>query len=286
MPQRWEPDEQLVPSVLSSPKASKRMQDLPGPDRCWLVAGLTVHGLTAKDIADRTGCSIRLVKSIRAEDMTQVCVLALKETRAFTDELRLLRGELTAKQNEKAEIEAEAERLRAQVDQLLNTRMGRKMAAENKCARGHEMNRYNTYEHKGKKFCRECHRQRQASYRGVKRTGGAVVTETTRLARRVYFLENSTQGLLKVGVSLDVQRRLREIQRDGVGEIHLLGDIPGGFTIERVLHELFGDWRVHGEWFTFTPEIRGTVASILELGRYDADEIAVPSPTLDITPAP
>lgn len=177
--QRWEPDEQLVPSVLASPKASKRMQDLPGPDRCWLVAGLTVHGLTAKDIADRTGCSIRLVKSIRAEDMTQVCVVALRETKAFDAELRLVRSELAVKDREQAETEAELGRVRLQLDRMIDAQITG--GAVPVCSAGHAMTPYNTYIQKstGKRFCRECHRDRQKRYRQAGKRASSTGSSTS-----------------------------------------------------------------------------------------------------------
>lgn len=141
------------------------MQDLPGPDRCWLVAGLTVHGLTAKDIADRTSCSIRLVKSIRAEDMTQVCVVALRETKAFDDELRLVRSELVVKDREKSEVETERDRIRLERDRLIAAQINGGSVPV--CSKGHAMTKYNTYVQAKtqKRFCRECNRLNQAAFR-------------------------------------------------------------------------------------------------------------------------
>lgn len=152
-----------MPSVLSTPKASKRMSDLPGPDRCWLVAGLTLYGLTAKDIADRLSCSIRLVKTIRAEDMYWVCFLKQQEAKTFTDEVRLVRSELTVTTQTLSEMAAECERLRGQLGNVIAARS----LPDRVCSGGHEMNRYNTYVQasSGKRFCRQCHRDRQAGYR-------------------------------------------------------------------------------------------------------------------------
>ncbi|WP_237569284.1 NAD(P)H-dependent flavin oxidoreductase [Mycolicibacterium lacusdiani] len=48
------------------------MTQLPIEDRAWLVSGLTLRVLTAKDIAERLGCSLRLVRAIRAEPITHV----------------------------------------------------------------------------------------------------------------------------------------------------------------------------------------------------------------------
>lgn len=166
-PPRWAPDEQLVAAVLSAPKANRKMADLAAPDRAWVVAGLTLHGLTAKDIADRLGCSVRLVKSIRAEDMTQVCMVAQTDTRTLGNELRAERCDHAVTRRALAESGAANERLRMQLDQLLDARLTGQVEAF-RC--GHPIVPYNTYEHGGKRWCRECGRERKA----VSRRNGLV----------------------------------------------------------------------------------------------------------------
>ena len=42
-----------------------------------------------------------------------------------------------------------------------------------RCSRGHEMTKYNTYERGGRRWCRECHRERQATYRLKSRAASA-----------------------------------------------------------------------------------------------------------------
>ena len=150
----WEPDDQLVPAVLAR---HRPLSGLSQPDRCWAVAGLTLAGLTAEDIAERLGCSLRLVRSIRAEAMTQVCAYVQRETHAFTDELRLARSELSAARRSAETAEAEAARLR--------TTLVRLTEAPSVCQRGHVLDRYNSHiDRHGHRRCRACHRERQATY--------------------------------------------------------------------------------------------------------------------------
>lgn len=138
------------------------MADLSTPDRCWLVAGLTLAHLTAEDIADRMRCSLRLVRTIRAEDMTAVCIRVQQESHAFTDELRLSRSEHKAALMALDRMTTERDRLRDQVDRMLDAHM----IGASPCIRcGTPMTGYNVYVHRDRKFCRECHRRRQASYR-------------------------------------------------------------------------------------------------------------------------
>lgn len=158
--QRWEPDDQLVPAILAG--SPKTMADLSAPDRCWLVAGLTLARLTAEDIADRMRCSLRLVRTIRAEDMTQVCLRMQEETHAFTDEVRLARSEHRSALAALTAVTAERDRLRVRLDRLLDAHT----VGAPPCPRcGTPVDGYNAYTWRDRTFCRECHRRRNAAYR-------------------------------------------------------------------------------------------------------------------------
>lgn len=159
---RWMPDEQMVASVLAG--SGRKMAQLNSSDRSWVVAGLTLAGLTAEDIADRLDCSLRLVRSIRAEDMTQVCVHMQTETTNFTNELRLARTEIKNQASVIATLEIDLGRTKAKLDRMIDAHIvGSKVCG--RCSSA--MIGYNLYIHKptGKEFCRECHRRRQQSYR-------------------------------------------------------------------------------------------------------------------------
>lgn len=131
-------------------------------DRCWVVAGLGLAGLTAEQIADRLGCSLRLVRSVRAEPTTAMAAWAITEANHFADELRLARCEQTRLTEELRASSAEARRLRTQVNKLA-TPPGRLWPL---CPKGkHPMNPANTYMHGRRTYCRVCHAQRQSAYR-------------------------------------------------------------------------------------------------------------------------
>lgn len=153
----------MVAAVLSMPKASRAMTELSDPDRAWLVAGLTLAGMTAEEIAERTKCSRRLVMSIRAEDMTQVCKVAQQQTGEIGEELSTERCQHSLTRRELSESRAEAERLRVQLDQIIDAYMAGTLDVFRKC--GHPRVRYNTYEHGGRQWCRECARDRKAKRR-------------------------------------------------------------------------------------------------------------------------
>lgn len=162
-PPRWQPDEHMIAAVLSTPKASRKMTELSDMDRSWLVAGLTLAGVTAQDIADRMSCSLRLVRSIRAEDMTQFAVVAQAEGHTLGNDLRAERCDHALTRRQLAESRAETERLRAQFDQVLDAHMTGQLQVFKRC--GHPMVPYNTYEHGGRRWCRTCGRNRKAEAR-------------------------------------------------------------------------------------------------------------------------
>lgn len=161
----------MVDSVLSTPKSSWKMTDLSGPDRSWLVAGLTLAGVTAQDIADRLSCSLRLVRTIRAEDMTQVCYLAQQQLKTMADDLR--QAELTERltSRELTKSQAETERVQGQLDQITDRLMKGTLEAFPRC--GHPKVDWNVYTHtdrsvsppKVREYCRECNAGRATSYR-------------------------------------------------------------------------------------------------------------------------
>lgn len=158
---QWEPDDQLVHAVLSR---TRPCSGLSVPDRCWVVAGLTLAGLTAADIAERLSCSLRLVRSICAEPMTKVCLWAQREAAAFADELRLSRSEHRHAVLSRDAAALEVARLRGQLSRLIGDRPARS------CSRGHDLSSpYARYERGGRTWCRACHRERQAAYRASRR---------------------------------------------------------------------------------------------------------------------
>lgn len=163
--EHWEPDVQLVPAVLA---ASRPISTLTAKqDRCWLVAGLKVYGLTAEDMADRLKCSLRLVRTLMAEPMTLVCRMYLAEADAFAEELHLVRHELAVRTRHLDLERAEHGRVREQRDRMLDALVtGEPISV---CRRGgHLMDKYNTYTHPktGKRSCRKCRYDALRRHRG------------------------------------------------------------------------------------------------------------------------
>lgn len=146
----------MIEAALSTPKFRRRMNELSGPDRSWLVAGLTLAGVTAQGIADRLSCSLRLVRTIRAEDMTQVCLMAQHREAALLDEMRKMELEYRLARLGMDAKEQENQRLRTQLDQIIDAHTTGGVSTFRRC--GHPKVRYNVYRSHGREYCRECRR--------------------------------------------------------------------------------------------------------------------------------
>lgn len=154
----------LVPAVLAG--RPQRMTELDQPDRCWLVAGLFLAGLTAEDIADRLNCALRVVWKVKAEPATILSAYVQAETRTFDSEMRLARSEQLRLEAELGRVTGELERVRNLLARA-TTPKGQPAPA---CSRGHRLDHGNTYRHQGKRFCRRCERERMRDWRAARKT--------------------------------------------------------------------------------------------------------------------
>lgn len=170
----------MVAAVLSTPKFRMKMTDLSEPDRSWLVAGLTLAGMTAHGIAERLSCSLRLVRTIRAEDMTQVCLLAQHREQALTNELRKMELEYRLARLGLDAKDAEVTRLQRQLDQILDAYTAGTLHTFRRC--GHPKVGYNVYRSQGREYCRECRRAWDQTHRKAGTTSVSVRAERKKRA--------------------------------------------------------------------------------------------------------
>lgn len=176
----------MVAAVLSMPKASRKMTELSGPDRCWLVAGLTNAGMTADEIAERTHCSRRLVMAIRAEDMTQVCRIAQQQVGELDAELSAERSGHSVTRRDLVERTTEVARLRTQLDQTVKKLVAGESVVT--CYRNHPLFGDNVYRHGGRVYCRECNRENTIAYRKRKSRRAELERHSVRVSAGVHAL--------------------------------------------------------------------------------------------------
>jgi hypothetical protein len=67
----------------------------------------------------------------------------------------------------------------------------------------------------------------------------------------VYVLGTPGSNTVKIGRTIDLTKRLAEIQRMSPVPLEALWSHPGGYELETNLHRQFSALRTHGEWFTF-----------------------------------
>lgn len=71
------------------------------------------------------------------------------------------------------------------------------------------------------------------------------------MTQQVYVLQDRNSGLLKVGVSVDVQARVGQVNREFGCEAVVIGvlNVVDALRTERFIHGMLEDCRVVGEWF-------------------------------------
>jgi hypothetical protein len=77
---------------------------------------------------------------------------------------------------------------------------------------------------------------------------------------RIYFIQESGIGAIKIGVSKHAQVRTREIQDNTPHTLTLLATIEGGRGVEHTLHSLFAHAHIRGEWFHPVAELLAYIA--------------------------
>lgn len=84
----------------------------------------------------------------------------------------------------------------------------------------------------------------------------------------VYFL--AAGPFIKIGKATgDAGTRVAQLQTGCPYHIEIIGEIPGGYTLETRLHRQFRHIHAYGEWFHDAPELRSYISSILTEGRRD-----------------
>lgn len=80
----------------------------------------------------------------------------------------------------------------------------------------------------------------------------------------VYFI-GSTDGPIKIGIALDVSKRLKGLQTSHPSKLAVLATTAGGREQEKAYHCQFADSRMAGEWFERTPELLGEIERLSSL---------------------
>ncbi|MGL5881287.1 MAG: GIY-YIG nuclease family protein [Xenococcaceae cyanobacterium] len=71
----------------------------------------------------------------------------------------------------------------------------------------------------------------------------------------VYLIGNKRDGLIKIGVSQNVEKRLKDLQSVYKTPLEIIATKRGSFDAEKELHKKFSQFRRHGEWFIWDDSI-------------------------------
>jgi hypothetical protein len=109
-----------------------------------------------------------------------------------------------------------------------------------------------------------------------------VLDEYTANAERVYFIRSG--GYVKIGRSLHPERRLAHLKKDkgqtvipeyvDMNVAELVATLPGSRRVESKMHLRFSKYRVAGEWFTWSKEVREFVESLNSGGEMSVRDFA------------
>lgn len=78
----------------------------------------------------------------------------------------------------------------------------------------------------------------------------------------VYFIAaGDPPKAVKIGHARNVRQRLVGIQTGNHERVRLVGTLPGGPALERVMHRRFAHLHLRGEWFLWSDEIAAVVAA-------------------------
>lgn len=96
------------------------------------------------------------------------------------------------------------------------------------------------------------------------RQGPAPVPHPIPPGQCVYFIQAVHGGPIKIGMSESPERRLSDLQVGSPYKLRIIGIAAGGQPREASLHKRLAAHRLHGEWFTDTPEVLAAMAEVLQ----------------------
>lgn len=70
----------------------------------------------------------------------------------------------------------------------------------------------------------------------------------------IYFIQAENRGI-KIGITNNIQNRLKDLKASSPLELNLLGTIKGTLKKESKIHQKFKKYKIHTEWFHVDKEI-------------------------------
>jgi hypothetical protein len=77
----------------------------------------------------------------------------------------------------------------------------------------------------------------------------------------IYFI-GPENGPIKIGFASRLEFRVRDLRLANAYPLHVWASVEGAPSLEREYHRQFAANRLHGEWFTRSPEIEAEIARL------------------------
>jgi|GEM_PF-3493394 len=77
--------------------------------------------------------------------------------------------------------------------------------------------------------------------------------------KQIYFI--SSGEFIKIGIANNPKQRLRDLQTASPVKLKIIYTIPGTENLEKILHEIFNEYRECGEWFRYEGGLKSFVDS-------------------------
>jgi hypothetical protein len=97
----------------------------------------------------------------------------------------------------------------------------------------------------------------------------------------VYFVQMDRIGPIKIGFSVNVEKRLLSLQTASPYPLKLLCIIPGSEKLEKEIHYSFREMRMEGEWFLPHPFILKEIDMLIEINKINGFIEPVPEYDID-----
>ena len=81
----------------------------------------------------------------------------------------------------------------------------------------------------------------------------------------IYFVQSGASPAIKIGTTVNINTRMRELQRYNPEKLNCLLVIHGGHGVEQILHSAFRADHIHCEWYRFSPQIVEAIAKLRDM---------------------
>jgi hypothetical protein len=78
----------------------------------------------------------------------------------------------------------------------------------------------------------------------------------------IYFIKSEKTHEIKIGFTVQLEKRLSSLQTAHPSKLQLLATIPGTYEYEKSLHQRFANFRLNGEWFEPHPDLLAFISVI------------------------